>query len=446
MYKALFILFGFPVNWLQNYKKYVLLWLKIMVNRMNKKRLFRVFLASVVCTLFINEAQAQTGQRYAEPVFDEVNVVTAIPYSSAIKEGDTSPTTLYLDFYEPVGDTLSARPLVITVFGGAFVAGGRDYSDMQAYCTRLAQHGYVAASIDYRLLSIWNLNQTSLIREAYMASQDVSAAIRFLKYHSEEYGIDADQVFLLGNSAGSIAILCEIFIDEDERPAETYESPDLGSMHSSGFEEYAGVSPAVAGAIPHWGGVADLGIIEKEEYVPLCMIHGTDDTTVPYDSGYCYAGVFPNVMPYMYGSQAIVNQLDEMNISDYEFHPFEGEGHAFYFNALYQLNGQFDTCFSISRDFLYQHLCLPTALPDLTEQNVSVYPNPATSQVTVCVDESMQGKPFRVVVMDVMGRKLVAQTQSSSKVTIDTSLWPSGVYFLQVEQEGFCGSRKIVKQ
>jgi len=412
---------------------------------MNKKRLFRVFLASVVCTLFINEAQAQTGQRYAEPVFDEVNVVTAIPYSSAIKEGDTSPTTLYLDFYEPVGDTLSARPLVITVFGGAFVAGGRDYSDMQAYCTRLAQHGYVAASIDYRLLSIWNLNQTSLIREAYMASQDVSAAIRFLKYHSEEYGIDADQVFLLGNSAGSIAILCEIFIDEDERPAETYESPDLGPMHSSGFEEYAGVSPVVAGAIPHWGGVTDLGIIEKEQYVPLCMIHGTDDTTVPYDSGYCYAGILPNVMPYMYGSQAIANHLDEMNISDYEFHPFEGEGHAFYF-TLNQLNEQFDACFSISRDFLYQHLCVPTALPDLTEQKVSVYPNPITNQVTVCIDESMQGKPFRMVVMDVMGRKLVAQTRSSSKVTIDTSLWPSGVYFLQVEQEGFCGSRKIVKQ
>ena len=412
---------------------------------MNKKRLFRAFLASVVCTLFINEAQAQTGRRYAEPVFDEVNVVTGIPYSSAIKIGDTSPTTLYLDFYEPVGDTLSARPLVITVFGGAFVAGGRDYSDMQAYCTRLAQHGYVAASIDYRLLSIWNLNQTSLIREAYVASQDVSAAIRFLKFHSEEYGIDTDQVFLLGNSAGSIAILCELFIDEDERPAETYQSPDLGPMHSSGFDEYADVSPAVAGAIPHWGGVIDLGVIDKEEYVPLCMIHGTDDTTVPYDSGYCYAGVLPNVMPYMYGSHAIANHLDEMSVSDYEFHPFEGEGHAFYFTQ-YQLNEKFDTCFSISRDFLYQHLCLPTSLPDLTEQKVSVYPNPATNLITVCVDESMQGKPFRMVVMDVMGRKLVAQTQSSSKVTIDTSLWPSGVYFLQVEQEGNCGTRKVVKQ
>ena len=37
--------------------------------------------------LFANVAMAQTDQRYAEPVFDEVNIETGIPYSSAVKEG-----------------------------------------------------------------------------------------------------------------------------------------------------------------------------------------------------------------------------------------------------------------------------------------------------------------------------------------------------------------------
>ena len=146
----------------------------------NKLRM--VVTAVLLCGLFTN-AMAQSGRRYAEPVFEEVNVESDIPFSSAIEEGETSPITLYLDFYEPQGDTLSARPLVITVFGGAFVAGGRDYVDMVEYCTRLAQHGYAAASIDYRLLSIWNLDATSLVRDAYMAAQDVSSAIRFFKYH-----------------------------------------------------------------------------------------------------------------------------------------------------------------------------------------------------------------------------------------------------------------------
>ena len=105
--------------------------------------------------LWSNAVYAQIVGRYAHPVFDEVTTTTEIPFSSAIRVGETDSTTLYLDFYEPSGDTLSARPLVITVFGGAFVAGSRDFVDMVAYCTRLAQHGYVTASMDYRLLPLW---------------------------------------------------------------------------------------------------------------------------------------------------------------------------------------------------------------------------------------------------------------------------------------------------
>ena len=401
---------------------------------------------SLLFGLCANVTMAQTGRRFAEPVFDEVNVFTAIPFSSAVKEGDTSPTTLYLDFYEPQGDTLAARPLVITVFGGAFVAGGRDYADMQAYCTRLAKHGYAAASIDYRLLSFFNLSQKSLIRDAYMAAQDVSSAIRFLKCHCAEYRIDTAQIFLLGNSAGSIAILCEIFMDESERPAETFEDPDLGPMHSSGFDEYADFSPAVAGAIPHWGGVISLDVLSEEEYVPLCMLHGTDDTTVPYDSGYCFNGVLPNVMPYMYGSHSIVGRLDEIGITDYEFHSFEGEGHAFYF-SLYQLvDEKFDTCFSITRDFLYQHLEISTAMPETEAVKLQVYPNPATDLLTIRVGEAVPNKPLNVVVIDVMGRAVFKEAVSATDLRLDVSQWPSGVYFLQIEQDGQRFGRKILKR
>jgi hypothetical protein len=397
--------------------------------------------------LLSNAIMAQSGVRYAEPVFDEVTISTAIPFSSAVKEGETAPTTLYLDFYEPTGDTLSARPLVITVFGGAFVAGSRDYVDMVEYCTRLAKHGYAAASIDYRLLSFWNLNSRSLTRSAYMASQDVSSAIRFFKAHCEDYRIDTEQVFLLGNSAGSIAILCEIFMDESERPVETYENPDLGSMHSSGYEEYAGFSPAVAGAIPHWGGVTELSFISTEEYVPQCMIHGTDDTTVPYDSGYCFNGSLPNVMPYMYGSHTIANYLDEIGITDYEFHPFEGEGHAFYLNTIGQLNEEkFNVCFAITRDFLFNHLSFPASMSESEKMLVQVYPNPATDLLTIRVGESIPSKPLNVNVVDVMGHVVFAESVSASEFRLDVSQWPSGVYFLQVEQDGQRFGRKILKR
>ena len=420
--------------------------MKMMSRMMTFNKLRMVVTAVLFCGLF-TKAMAQTGRRYAEPVFEEVNVESGIPFSSVIEEGETSPITLYLDFYEPQGDTLSARPLVITVFGGAFVAGGRDYVDMVEYCTRLAQHGYAAASIDYRLLSIWNLNATSLVRDAYMAAQAVSSAIRFFKCHSEEYRIDPEQVFLLGNSAGSIAILCEMFMDESERPAETYESPDLGSMHSSGYEEYAGFSPAVAGAIPHWGGVLDLDVISTEEYVPLCMIHGTDDTTVPYDSGYCYNGMLPGVMPFMYGSHAMVSRLDELDVTDYEFHSFEDEGHAFYLNVIGQLNeAKFNACFDITRDFLYNHLKFPTSLPEMGETMIQVYPNPAPDLLTISVGNATQSKPLSVTVIDVMGQVVFVETVSDTEMSLDVSCLPSGIYFIRLEQEDFWGTRKIVKR
>ena len=397
---------------------------------MNRMRTTRVLpIIGLLFGLFANVTMAQKGQRYAEPVFDEVNIETGIPFSSAVKEGDTSPTTLYLDFYEPVGDTLSARPLVITVFGGAFVAGSRDYADMVEYCTRLAKHGYAAASIDYRLISIWNLNSTALIRDAYMAAQDVSSAIRFFKYHCAEYRIDTEQVFLLGNSAGSIAIYCELFMDENERPVETFEDPDLGPMHSTGFDEYAGFSPSVAGAIPQWGGVMDLDVIDEEEYVPLCMLHGTDDTNVPYDSGYCYNGMLPGVMPYMYGSHPIAGRLDEIGITDYEFHSFEGEGHAFYFvPVVYTLiEEKFDTCFSIARDFLYHHLEFPTSIPETEELKIQVYPNPSNGVFNI----NTEGETT-LTIYNLMGQ-IVANAKAENGVFTVSNL-PSGVYFVKSDK------------
>lgn len=410
------------------------------------KKVRILMVLGLLCSLFVNATMAQ-GVRYAEPVFDEVIKTEAIAYSSALKEGATTPTTLFLDFYEPEDDPLQARPLVITVFGGAFVAGGRDYADMVEYCTRLAKHGYVAASIDYRLLSILQISHKSLIRDAYMAAQDVSSAVRFFKAHVEEYRIDTSQVYLLGNSAGSIAILGMLFMDESERPAETYEDPDLGPMHSSGYEIYENFSPSVAGAIPHWGGVMDLGVISEEEYVPLCMIHGTDDTTVPYDSGYCYNGLLPGVMPFMYGSHTIASRLDELGITDYEFHPFEGEEHAFYYNAVYQLDEEkFDACFSITRDFLYQHLSSPTSMPEKEEMKIQVYPNPATDLLTIRIGEDAQCEPLPVTVVDVTGRAFFTGTADAAELRLDMSQWPSGVYFVRMERDGRYFGKKILKR
>ena len=192
----------------------------------------------------------------------------------------------------------------------------------------------------------------------------------------------------------------------------------------------------------------DLDVIGEEEYVPLCLIHGTEDTNVPYDSGYCYNGMLPGVMPYMYGSHPIAGRLDEIGITDYEFHPFEGEGHAFYFvPLLYTLiEEKFDACFSITRDFLYNHLVFPTSISEKAETMIQVYPNPAKDLLTISVGDAIQSKPLSVSIVDVMGRVVFAETVSATEMSLDFSHVLSGVYFIQMEQDGFWGVRKFVKQ
>lgn len=401
---------------------------------------------SILCLMLLvmaGSAFAQTG-RYKFPIFDNVNNTTYIPYSRATPQGSSEANTLYLDFYEPKGDTLAQRPLVITVFGGAFVTGSRDFVDMKEYCTRLAKHGYTAASIDYRLLSIGHLSASGLVRTGYMAAQDVSSAVRYFKAHSEEYRIDTSAIFLLGNSAGSIATLHEVFMDDDERPYETYNEPNLGGLHSSGYEEYAHHSPSVAGIISQWGGVADLDIFDSDETTPICLIHGTDDTTVPYDSGYCYTSLLSFLMPYMYGSHPISERLESLHHPDFELHTFEGEKHAFYMTITYQLDEpKFDSCFYIVRDFLLKHLPGTCETTDYAENN-SVYPNPATD--TLFIQGPIDEEP-QVALYDLSGKRWEATTSATSDgLLVDVSKLPKGLYFVVLLKEGKISATKFEKQ
>ena len=127
----------------------------------------------------------------------QVHIRKGIPYSTVQFPGQDKMEKLCFDFYEPMGSSESLRPLVITVFGGGFVLGSRDYEDMVAWCNRFAENGYAAASIDYRLMPAKKFSSKELIRTGYMAAQDVSAAVRFFKANSAEYRIDTNRDIVL---------------------------------------------------------------------------------------------------------------------------------------------------------------------------------------------------------------------------------------------------------
>lgn len=404
--------------------------------------------------------RAQNEQRFLSPVFDEITVQSEVQYSSAAPVGSDDPDPLYFDFYEPAGDTMAYRPLVITVFGGAFVAGDRTWCDMVAYAESLSHYGYAVASIDYRLLPVYRITETNFIRAAYMAAQDVSAAVRFFKGNCDTYRIDTNRIFVIGNSAGTIASMHCVWMDDNERPEETFEDSgflgigghsDLGGVHTSGFPEYLSYSPNIAGLVAQWGGILDTNIVGNDDQTPICLIHGTADETVSFYYGAPYEenflGITSLILPDMYGSYYIDQRLTHRGV-DHEMHVFEGEEHCFYIDGFTTLIPEkFDTCFHIAVNFMAEHLNYPTTPnePDvIAEQEsefVTVYPNPASDQLNLQLPESCQH--FICYLYDSQGR-LVLQQEDATMLNLSTLT--TGWYEVKVQGDSGVFTQKFVKR
>lgn len=86
----------------------------------------------------------------------------------------------------------SNLPIAVYVHGGAFVVGNKsDYSNIVSY---FAQHGVVGVNVNYRLAPkvTWPAE-----------SEDVGAAIAFIRKNGAQYGGDPNRIVLIGHSAGA---------------------------------------------------------------------------------------------------------------------------------------------------------------------------------------------------------------------------------------------------
>ncbi|BBB62741.1 hypothetical protein UNDKW_4468 [Undibacterium sp. KW1] len=115
---------------------------------------------------------------------------------------------LQLDVFMPARSSSSnpALPGIVLVHGGGWRSGTRD--NLAPMAIRLAERGYVAAAISYRLSD----------EARYPAAiHDVKAAIRWLRTHAVEYQLDPRHIAVAGGSAGGqIAALVGVTNDRPE--------------------------------------------------------------------------------------------------------------------------------------------------------------------------------------------------------------------------------------
>ena len=105
---------------------------------------------------------------------------------------------LTLDLYQiPLKAKETPRPAILFVHGGLWSKGDArhapGFDDFPGFLASLAAKNYVVASINYRLAG-----------EAHFpaAVQDVKSALRWLRAHATEYGIDTTRVMVWGQEAG----------------------------------------------------------------------------------------------------------------------------------------------------------------------------------------------------------------------------------------------------
>ncbi|MBX3118767.1 MAG: alpha/beta hydrolase [Fimbriimonadaceae bacterium] len=116
-----------------------------------------------------------------------------------------------MDIYSPAGATASSKlPAVVVIHGGAWISGKRE--DMTVMAKNLADNGFVAANISYRLAP----------KHKYPAMlDDVQTAVRFLRENATKYGIDPKRIGAAGASAGGhLSLLLGSMDTRDPKPAE----------------------------------------------------------------------------------------------------------------------------------------------------------------------------------------------------------------------------------
>jgi acetyl esterase/lipase len=175
-----------------------------------------------------------------------VKVTSNVAYGTAKVNATKAPAerTLALDVYEPEGGPAGApRPALILAFGGAFHRGNKETDEfnneghrntpVSGYCREFARRGYVAFSIDYRLvqedpdpgttpviqdrLGIPR-SRVDVVRKILglppatsemiwagieAACDDMVMAFRFVEANAARFGVDPARIALGGFSAGA---------------------------------------------------------------------------------------------------------------------------------------------------------------------------------------------------------------------------------------------------
>jgi acetyl esterase/lipase len=203
-----------------------------------------------------------------------VTVETDVVYSR------TNGSAVLADIAYPVG--ASDLPVIIYVHGGRWRSGER-VNAQGLQVAEWAGLGYFAMTVSYRLVGA---------TPAPAAYQDVQTAIRWVHAHAEEYGIDPDRIYMIGNSSGGHLVALAATLGEGP-----YER--VGGWENARSDVRAVISAAGTYDLNtlSWGDLwtpTEGDVIEARKLAspihhvgpntkPILVVHSDDDRSVPIE-------------------------------------------------------------------------------------------------------------------------------------------------------------------
>ena len=253
----------------------------------------------------------------------------AVSVEKDVVYGQVGEHKLLLDVYRTGAVTADQplKPALIAVHGGGWRGGSKN--DFAPLCRQAAGYGYVAFSVNYRLVKP-NANKFPA------QIDDVQRAVRWVRANAGKYGVDPNRIGALGASAGGhlVALLGTTDTRDNSDPelalyssrvnavvdlfgpsdltAEALKNqwPTEGMMQVALnlVRDFIGKTPEEAPEL--YRQASPVAFVDKKT-VPFLIFHGTADPLVPLDQ-----------------SQRLHKRLQEAGIES-QLVTFEGEGHGF---------------------------------------------------------------------------------------------------------------------
>ncbi|WOO42774.1 alpha/beta hydrolase [Rubellicoccus peritrichatus] len=143
--------------------------------------------------------QSQPAQAREHPI---------TPNESAVFK-ETQQGDLKLNIFKPKEESTSPRPAIVFFFGGGWYGGNP--GQFFPHAELLAKHGIVGLTAEYRVEKRHGTDPRKSV-------EDGKSAMRWIRAHANELGVDPNQIIAGGGSAGGHVAATTAFITDFDSP------------------------------------------------------------------------------------------------------------------------------------------------------------------------------------------------------------------------------------